>query len=117
MSVLFAFLAHAAQGEITLKPMTPALGGSSVCLLQTPFSREQDAKEENPCSNGKKCFESAATSVHKSDVWILPGIPLAALEFQCAAFAQNPDAFTLHLPQSNRPPGHRFLAFSVVQRE
>ena len=117
MSVLFAFLAHAAQGEITLKPMTPALGGSSVCLLQTPFSREQDTKEKSPCGNGKKCFESAAASVHKGDVLLLPGIPAVAMDFQHPVLAQSRDAFTVHFPQNNRPPGHRLLAFSVVQRE
>ncbi|TSC57711.1 MAG: hypothetical protein Greene041662_893 [Candidatus Peregrinibacteria bacterium Greene0416_62] len=117
VSILFVFLAHVAQGEIAIKPMTPALGSASVCLLQTPFEKEKDAMEESPCSNGKKCFESAAASLHKNDLLVLPGFTLAIMEFRHPFFAQTLDTLAFYFSQNNRPPGHRLLALSVVQRE
>lgn len=115
LSVLLALLAHAAQGEIVQRPMTPALAGS-VCLLETPSDRGEE-EPESACGNGEHCFESVAFSVHKADLLLFPATVIA-LPRTGDMLVTRTETSLLAFFRKSRPPGHsRLFALSVVQRE
>lgn len=116
LSVLLALFAQVAQGDITITPMTPALGGS-VCLLETPSDPAAKKETKNACGEGKQCFESVALSIHKGDVLVFPTLAIRLPDVADAKAIWFLRTFT-NISSPNRPPGRsRVFALSVAQRE